>query len=167
MSDTVKIIYDTFSDEELKSILEYASTIKNFSLREDNIYHFYGEDISINKFYTTLSRYIKHGLFITESQVNTFRIQRVDNSVTPTENFHSHDESIPHSIVTFLNDDFEGGLFQYKIGDEITSIKPVKNMTLFFDGSIPHRVTAVNGSRTTLVLFLNDFSKHKNTKTII
>jgi hypothetical protein len=167
MNDMVKIIYDTFSDEELESILKHASSIKNFGLRNDDIYHFYGIDMSINKNDFILSSYIKHGLFITQSQVNIFRVQRVDNSVIPTENFHTHDESIPHSIVTFLNDDFEGGLFQYKIGDEITSIKPVKNMTLFFDGSIPHRVTAVNGSRLSLVLFLSDFSKHKNTKTIL
>ena len=167
MIENVKIIYDTFNDDELNSIFKHVSGITQFGLRNDGVYHFYGTDLSINKFHPILSRYVKYGLFETESQVNTFRFQKVDDSIRTTENFHSHDESIPHSIVTFLNDDFEGGLFQYKIGDEITSIKPVKNMTLFFDGSIPHRVTEVNGSRTTLVLFLNDFSKHKNTKTII
>jgi hypothetical protein len=99
--------------------------------------------------------------------VNVFRIQKVDDSINATENFHVHDKSIPYSIVTFLNEDFEGGLFQYKIGDEIKTIQPVKNMTLFFDSSIPHRVTNVNGTRMTLVLFINDFSKHKDTKTII
>ena len=167
MVDNIKIIYDTFSDEEMESIFNHISTISNFGLRVDDVYNFYGMDMSINKNDYVLSRYIKHGLINTQSQVNTFRIQKVDDSINTTENFHTHDESIPHSIVTFLNDDFEGGLFQYKIGDEIKTIQPVKNMTLFFDGSIPHRVTNVNGTRITLVLFINDFTKHKDTKTII
>jgi hypothetical protein len=167
MVDNIKIIYDTFSDEEMESIFNHISTISNFGLRVDDVYNFYGMDMSINKNDYVLSRYIKHGLINTQSQVNTFRIQKVDDSINSTENFHTHDESIPHSIVTFLNDDFEGGLFQYKIGDEIKTIQPVKNMTLFFDGSIPHRVTNVNGTRITLVLFINDFTKHKDTKTII
>ena len=167
MVDNIKIIYDTFNDEEMESIFNHISTISNFGLRVDDVYNFYGMDMSINKNDYVLSRYIKHGLINTQSQVNTFRIQKVDDSINTTENFHTHDESIPHSIVTFLNDDFEGGLFQYKIGDEIKTIQPVKNMTLFFDGSIPHRVTNVNGTRITLVLFINDFTKHKDTKTII
>lgn len=167
MIDNLKVIYNTFNDDELQSLYRHISGVSKFGLRNDGIYNFYGEDLSINKYSSILSRYIKHGLFITESQVNIFRIQKVDNTITPAENFHTHNKSVPHSIVTFLNDDFEGGLFQYKIEDEIKTIKPVKNMTLFFDGSIPHRVTAVNGLRTTLVLFLNDFSKHKDTKTII
>ena len=167
MIDNMKIIYNTFNDNELKLISEYILSIPIFGLRADEIYNFYGTDMSINRFHPILSSYIKHGLFNTQSQVNTFRIQKVDNSIKATENFHTHDGSIPHSIVTFLNDDFEGGLFQYKIGDEIKTIQPVKNMTLFFDGSIPHRVTNVNGTRMTLFLFINDFSKHKDTKTII
>ena len=167
MIENVKIIYDTFSDDELNSLFKHVSGVTKFGLRNDGLYHFYGDDMSINKYSSILSRYIKHGLFITESQVNVFRIQKVDDTINATENFHTHDKSIPYSIVTFLNDDFEGGLFQYKIGDEIKTIKPVKNMTLFFDGSIPHRVTDVNGTRLSLVLFLNDFSKHKDTKTII
>lgn len=167
MIDNIKVIYDTFNDDELNLIFKHVLSISNFGLRNDGVYHFYGMDMSINKNNYVISRYIKHGLFINESQVNTFRIQKVDDSVLTTENFHTHDKSIPYSIVTFLNDDFEGGLFEYKIGDEIKTIKPIKNMTLYFDGSIPHRVTNVKGVRTTLVLFINDFSKHKNTKTII
>ena len=167
MNDPIKIIHDTFSDNELDSIFKHISTITNFGSRNDGVFHFYGVDMSINKNDYILSRYIKHGLFVTESQVDTFRIQKVDDSIITTENFHTHHKTIPHSIVTFLNDDFEGGLFQYKINGDIKTIKPVKNMTLFFDGSIPHRITNVKGLRITLVLFISDISKHKNTKTII
>jgi hypothetical protein len=167
MNNEIKIFHNTFSDEYLEEIIERINTITTFNRRFDNIYHFYGSDLSINRFQNVIVAYKKLGIILEDSQINTFRVQKIDDSINVTETYHVHDESIPHSIVTFLNDDFEGGLFEYSINGEVKTIKPVKNMTLFFDGSILHRVTKVKGLRTTLVLFLNDYIEHKKIKTII
>ena len=69
------------------------------------------------------------------------------------------------TIVTYLNDDFEGGEFEYI--DDINSkvkITPQKNLSLIMNGYLKHRVLTVSkGERYSLVSFFDVIKKYKNT----
>ena len=69
------------------------------------------------------------------------------------------------TIVTYLNDDFEGGEFEY-IDDFNSKVKisPQKNLSLIMNGYLKHRVLPVRkGERYSLVSFFDVIKKNKNT----
>ena len=69
------------------------------------------------------------------------------------------------TIVTYLNDDFEGGEFEY-IDDFNSKVKitPQKNLSLIMNGYLKHRVLTVSkGERYSLVSFFDVIKKYKNT----
>ena len=69
------------------------------------------------------------------------------------------------TIVTYLNDDFEGGEFEY-IDDFKSKVKiiPQKNLSLIMNGYLNHRVLPVHkGERYSLVSFFDVIKKYKNT----
>jgi hypothetical protein len=69
------------------------------------------------------------------------------------------------TIVTYLNDDFEGGEFEY-IDDFKSKVKiiPQKNLSLIMNGYLNHRVLPVHkGERYSLVSFFDVIKKYKST----
>jgi predicted 2-oxoglutarate/Fe(II)-dependent dioxygenase YbiX len=69
------------------------------------------------------------------------------------------------TIVTYLNDDFEGGEFEY-LDDFKSKVKitPKKNLSLIMNGYLKHRVLPVSkGERYSLVSFFDVIKKNKNT----
>lgn len=69
------------------------------------------------------------------------------------------------TIVTYLNEDFEGGEFEY-IDDFESKIKitPRKNLSLIMNGYLKHRVLPVTkGVRYSLVSFFDVIKKNRNT----
>lgn len=91
------------------------------------------------------------------------------NKVTPFTNTHDnyHFDVTDLSIVTYLNDDFVGGEFQYidKNGSDV-KITPIKGQSLIMDGKILHRVLPVKlGERHSLICFF-DLEK-KDFKTLL
>ena len=71
------------------------------------------------------------------------------------------------TLITYLNDDFEGGEFMYinDTGKE-QLITPKTNMTLLMDEKLLHKVVSVNsGIRFSLVTFFK--SKEKKSKTLL
>ena len=71
------------------------------------------------------------------------------------------------TLITYLNDDFEGGEFMY-INDvgEKQLITPETNMTLVMDNKLSHKVMSVNGGiRFSLITFFK--FKEKKSKTLL
>lgn len=69
------------------------------------------------------------------------------------------------TIVTYLNEDFEGGEFEY-LDDTESKVKitPQKNLSLIMNGYLKHRVLPVRkGIRYSLVSFFDVIKKNKNT----
>ena len=84
------------------------------------------------------------------------------NKVTPFTNRNDdyHVDSSDLSIVTYINDDFIGGYFEYKKENELSIIKPEVNLSILMDREIPHRVTSVhNGTRYSLITWFKKVKK--------
>jgi hypothetical protein len=91
------------------------------------------------------------------------------NKVTPSTNTHDayHFDDSDLSIVTYLNDDFMGGEFEYinKNGSNI-KINPTKGQSLIMDGKTLHRVLPViSGERYSLISFF--YLQKKDFKTLL
>lgn len=91
-------------------------------------------------------------------------INKVTNETNKNDQYH-YDISYL-TIVTYLNDDFEGGEFLYREGKNKVEIKPEKNMTLVMNNRLSHKVMPVNnGTRFSLITFFQ--LKEKNIKTLL
>jgi Rps23 Pro-64 3,4-dihydroxylase Tpa1-like proline 4-hydroxylase len=90
-------------------------------------------------------------------------INKVTNETNKNDQYH-YDISYL-TIVTYLNDNFEGGEFLYKEGQTKIEIKPEKNMTLVMNNRLSHKVMPVhNGTRFSLITFFQ--LKEKTNKTL-
>lgn len=92
-------------------------------------------------------------------------INKVTSSTNTHDTYHFDDSDL--SIVTYLNDDFMGGEFEYinKNGSNI-KINPTKGQSLIMDGKTLHRVLPViSGERYSLISFF-DLQK-KDFKTLL
>jgi len=90
-------------------------------------------------------------------------INKVVPETNKNDDFH-HDMSYM-TAVTYLNNDFQGGEFEYKdINSSIFKIIPEKNKTLIMDEKLNHRVLPVkSGVRYSLVTFFQFIPKEKKT----
>jgi predicted Rdx family selenoprotein len=94
-------------------------------------------------------------------ELNSIWINKITPDTNKKDPFHSDNSQI--ATVTFLNDDFVGGEFQYKLNGT-QNIIPEKYKTIVFTGKqIKHRVRPViKGERYTLVTFWERKKKTQN-----
>ena len=88
------------------------------------------------------------------------------NKVTPNTNKNDkfHCDIADISIVTYINEDFEGGEFEYIFENEKIKIKPIKNSSLIMNEKLEHRVLNVtNGERFSLISFYKKLQKKQKT----
>jgi len=90
------------------------------------------------------------------------------NKVTTETNINDtyHNDSSELTIVTYINDTFDGGEFEYFENKNLFKIKPIRNMSLIMDDKLKHRVLKITkNERFSLISF---YSKNqKGEKTII
>jgi len=137
---------------------------------ENSYYREYieGDDLSkIKSFLDDVKQTISFEFAYPHASLTGVWINRVDNTSNKNDVFHRDINKF--SSVTFLNDDFEGGAFEYVDirYQKIEQVKPSLYNTIVFEGcNIPHRVQPVSsGTRYTLVTFWGLDSK--TTKTIL
>ena len=78
------------------------------------------------------------------------------NKITPETNLNDyyHVDSCDLTIVIYLNDNFEGGEFEYIQQNETHKIKPYTNLSIMMDREIPHRALSIqNGERYSLIIW--------------
>ena len=88
------------------------------------------------------------------------------NKVTTETNIDDihHYDACDLSIVTYINDTFEGGEFEYIENENIFKIKPIRNMSLFMDNKLKHRVLKVTkNERFSLISFYRKIQKKEKT----
>ena len=93
-------------------------------------------------------------------------INKITNDTNKDDTFHTDTSDL--TIVTYLNDDYTGGEFEYIDSRYRTEIKveTQKGLSLIMDNKLMHRVSPVlSGSRYSLVCFFDLITK--NEKTII
>lgn len=92
-------------------------------------------------------------------------INKITNDTNKDDTFHSDSSDL--TIVTYLNDEYSGGEFEYMNWyREIIKIQAQKGLSLIMNNILPHRVSPVlDGTRYSLVCFFDLINK--NEKTII
>ena len=99
-----------------------------------------------------------------EYELEGMWINKINSTTNQNDIFHK--DNCDASIVTYLNEDFEGGEFQYIFDNEKIKIKPIINLSLIMDRTIEHRVLNVtSGERFSLISFYKRI--HKKIKTLI
>ena len=90
------------------------------------------------------------------------------NKITPKTNINDvyHNDECDLTIVTYINDTYEGGEFEYIENKNLFKIKPILNMSLIMNNKLKHRVLKITkNKRFSLISFYN--KKQKKEKTII
>jgi predicted 2-oxoglutarate/Fe(II)-dependent dioxygenase YbiX len=164
-----KDILDSKTHTELNNICEDFDNgnFKNINYEVDNNYVRTFVDSQILKDYIDNSKdFLTKNLSI--DFVNTLDfdntnswINKVATETNKNDTFHKDRSFL--TLVTYLNEEFDGGEFQYI--DEFNNkkeINPEKGMTLIMNDKLLHRVMPVNnGVRFSLVTFFN-FKEKKN-----
>jgi hypothetical protein len=90
------------------------------------------------------------------------------NKVTVNTNIDDeyHNDACDLTIITYINDTFDGGEFEYLENKNSFKIKPIRNISLFIDREIRHRVRRITkNERYSLISFYN--KKQKKEKTLL
>lgn len=167
--------YGFLSNEEIKNL-----NIKILDFNNDNFdkidkktsSNYYNrvfiDNESLESYYINLKNTIEINVSVDKFKLIDFsKIYSWINKVVPETNKNDsfHRDMSYMTAVTYLNDDFENGEFEYKdVNLNIHQIKPVKNKTLMMDETLMHRVSSVkSGVRYSLVTFFQFISKEKKT----
>jgi hypothetical protein len=90
------------------------------------------------------------------------------NKVTIETNIDDeyHSDTCDLTIVTYINDTFDGGEFEYIENKNLFKIKPIRNTSLVMDKKLKHRVLKITkNERYSLISFY--YKDQKMEKTII
>jgi len=97
-----------------------------------------------------------------EYELEGMWINKINSATNKNDIFHKDNCDV--SIITYLNEDFEGGEFQYTLNGNKLKIKPTINLSIMMDGTLEHRVLNVtNGERFSLVSFYTTIKKKEKT----
>lgn len=164
----IEIYNDALTNDELiylkKECDSFTITSQPYTSVDKKSYNFYVRN-SLNK-KNEFSFYKK---ILNNNDIN-YKIEGIwlnKVNIETNKNDDYHTDVCDLSIVIFLNDDFEGGEFEYMDNfGKSNKIKPEKNKAIVMDKKLPHRVLPViSGERFTLVCFLEHIKKQ--TKSLI
>jgi len=159
----LKTIYSLLSNEELLFLNSMCTPFiasSQFSIIDDN--NFYIRKILNVKM--DLLKYQKKCITHLggEYEIQGLWINKINTSTNQNDIFHTENSEI--SIVTYLNEDFQGGEFEYIFKNKKIKIKPIKNCSLIMDETIQHRVrNVINGERFSLISFYKKPQKKQKT----
>ena len=88
------------------------------------------------------------------------------NKVTEETNINDdfHNDAADLTIITYINEDFKGGEFEYFLKDKKIKITPQMNHTIMLNKTTKHRVlNVISGFRFSLISFYTTIEKEKKT----
>jgi predicted 2-oxoglutarate/Fe(II)-dependent dioxygenase YbiX len=162
---------ELFSDNE-KLLLKNACD--NFVPTDEslkNIDNYYVRSI-INKndrgFEKIISKVTKHINNIStefKCELMGMFINQVTSETNTDDGFHT--DSDDFTYILYLNDEYEGGEFEYRIGKKEVKISTEKYMSISISNDVLHRVNPVKtGKRYSFVMFYENKNRKKN-KTLV
>jgi len=165
----IKIIENILSNDELNYFYNFCDSITDYELdklKPNAKFSWYKRksvilsDTTKNKIFSVLEKNYGLKCKMTPNWVNI---------ITPETNQNDgyHHDVADASIIIYLNDNFDGGEFEYiDTNREVKIIKPIKNTGILLAKNIFHRVKPVTkGRRYSMVSFFNvddDFIKQKS-----
>ena len=171
------IANDLLKNIELNNLLELCNKFDNQLLQKidkentpDNNYNrLFVKDSLLKSYYNDLTEFLNEN--VNQNKINILDLSKTSswiNVITTETNkddeFHYDNASL--SVVTYLNDNFEAGEFEYidSTNKKVKKIKPKINKTLIMDETLFHRVLPIkNGIRFSLVTFYQFASKKEKT----
>jgi hypothetical protein len=160
---------------ELNNLLELCfdnellQKVDKDKIPDNNYNRLYVENSRLKSYYDNLNEFLNKN--ISETKINILDLSKPNswiNVVTTDTNkddgFHYDNASL--SVVTYLNDNFESGEFEYvdSKNKKPIKIKPKLNKTLIMDETLHHRVLPIkNGIRFSLVTFYQFVIKKEKT----
>jgi len=89
-------------------------------------------------------------------------INRVTEETNINDDFHNDEADL--TIITYINEDFEGGEFEYFLKDKEIKITPKINHTIMLNKKTKHRVlNVISGCRFSLISFYTTIKKEEKT----
>ena len=97
-----------------------------------------------------------------EYELYALWLNKITNETNIDNDFHIDKADL--SIITYLNEDFQGGEFEYIFKNEQIKFLPKINHTILFNEKIKHRVlNVISGTRFSLISFYRQIQKNKKT----
>lgn len=169
-NNQINIIENLFSKEDIDFFLNGTNSImwetpKNIGDKKN-----YYNRKNLQNIFSKYKSYLENFLYIKYKKKYYLKaggswINKVIPSTNTNDDYHTDDSEL--SIVTYLNNDFTGGEFQYMnemgVNDVIT---PIKGQSLIMDRKLIHRVLPIKtGERQSLVCFFD--LEEKDFKTLL
>jgi hypothetical protein len=155
------ILDDNFTSFYLNMIKDKPLSPRYSGISETNYYNRY-KVLGESKHEQIVTDYL-NDLYLLEFNIVGSWVNMVDINSNVNDSFHY--DNCDLTMITYLNDDFDGGEFEYiDEHNNINKIVPKKNLSIINNNSLQHRVLPVsNGIRFSLVYFLNSIKKTKKT----
>lgn len=158
----IKIIDTILNEDELAYLVESVcpNFINSNQYNElDGLYKSYNSMFidtypQIERFKQDMSLIVKNMGYDYRLNVPGVFINKIDTLKNQNDKYHN--DGCDLTVIVYLNDDFEGSVFEYVIDNKLHHITPSRNLTIVMDRSVPHRVLPVtNGTRYSLISWFN------------
>lgn len=144
---------DILSNEECNFFLESIKGKKvNSRFSKNGTFNFYDRyNVENKKIQTKLEQFLYNKFNIEYFLINNhFWVNEVTPSTNKYDGYHIDDCQL--TIITYLNEDFDGGEFEYVDVNGPKKLVPVKNKSIILIGDINHRTLPITtGIRHSLV----------------
>jgi oligoribonuclease NrnB/cAMP/cGMP phosphodiesterase (DHH superfamily) len=157
-NDKIEILENLFNEDEINFFIDVTKNSEcEYPIRTEDGYQNYYVRYFINGFSDykiKLEKIVFDKFSKNYCLLNKAWINKVTNDTNTNDAYHYDTSDL--TIITYLNDDFTGGNFEYidSISKRIIKIKPKKGMSLIMDNNLLHRVSPVSfGERLSLVSF--------------
>ena len=165
----IHFVDSLLSDNDIKSLQNSIENFQPVNSPGSPGNYYYNAELKVSDFSNFIKNIEEYYLSVSNKylvEIEGLWINKVTTLSNPSDNYHVDSSEL--STVTLLNDDYEGGYFNYfNEEEEDIQLKCKKYTTLIFNGKLTkHRVLPViKGNRFSLVTFWQ--TKIKTTKTLL
>lgn len=162
----IELVHNLLDSSELTYL---DNLVLNFKIedtpRVTNYYNrmFLNKETDLINYQKRILKYLKQK-FTIQYEIEGMWINQIAIDTNKDDAFHLDENAL--TIVTYLNEDFEGGEFEYfLLGTKPNpKIKPKRNLSLITTNELAHKVRPViNGIRYSIVVFCTIPLKDKKT----
>lgn len=152
----LKILDNILHDEEISYYIDLIKSTSNFEkpTNKDGYRNWYLRYLLNDTESKNIKNLIQERGYINDIfKFESAWINVIDNTTNQNDSYHK--DRSDRTIIIYLNENFEGGSFEYYENKEMFDISPKEGLSILMDNELMHRVTPVlNGTRYSLVIFI-------------